>query len=331
MQPGQPGPARVHAARDGGGAVGAQDDLRGLDLNLEPELAGRQAVRLLQPLAQDDHGGDLVGRGDLGQGDHQAGRQRPPAGGQLPEEDVQRRDGPAAGSGLQALAAQPGKRRRYSGRHRPGQGASRRLRVAVLGRTAIAVAVLEVQPQVLDGLGSQLGGDPVANGPGQARRQAQDVSEVGPAGQVLRERGLRRAAPASRQARLELVGRHVHGMHRLAAGPVAGILAAQLRVRPGQQHVQLGPGGVREPAGCGGLTRPARLTRPVRPMHPVRSRCPVRLVRPAGFRRRGHPVSAMCSGRIGIRFSSRPVAARIAAATAGPEEMVGASPTPRRP
>jgi hypothetical protein len=39
----------------------------------------------------------------------------------------------------------------------------------------------------------------------------------------------------------------------------------------------------------------------------------------------------MCSGRTGIRVSSSPVAARIAATTAGVEEIVGGSPTPRNP
>ena len=43
----------------------------------------------------------------------------------------------------------------------------------------------------------------------------------------------------------------------------------------------------------------------------------------------GCPV--MCSGRIGTRRRSRPVAARIAATIAGAEEIVGGSPTPRRP
>ena len=39
----------------------------------------------------------------------------------------------------------------------------------------------------------------------------------------------------------------------------------------------------------------------------------------------------MCSGRIGTRRSGTPHACRMAAATAGPEEMVGGSPTPRTP
>jgi hypothetical protein len=39
----------------------------------------------------------------------------------------------------------------------------------------------------------------------------------------------------------------------------------------------------------------------------------------------------MSSGRTGTRVSGLPVAARIAATIAGVEEIVGGSPTPRRP
>ena len=42
-------------------------------------------------------------------------------------------------------------------------------------------------------------------------------------------------------------------------------------------------------------------------------------------------VPVMCSGRTGTWFSASPVAARIAATMAGPEEIVGGSPTPRKP
>jgi hypothetical protein len=45
----------------------------------------------------------------------------------------------------------------------------------------------------------------------------------------------------------------------------------------------------------------------------------------------GSQVPVMCSGRIGTRRNGFPVAARIAAATAGPDEIVGGSPTPRTP
>jgi ferredoxin len=43
------------------------------------------------------------------------------------------------------------------------------------------------------------------------------------------------------------------------------------------------------------------------------------------------PASATSSGRTGARSIGRPVAARIAARTAGPDEMAGGSPTPFAP
>src|ERR1700748_1525270 len=45
----------------------------------------------------------------------------------------------------------------------------------------------------------------------------------------------------------------------------------------------------------------------------------------------GIQVPVMCSGRTGTWCSDNPVASRMAAMMAGPEEMVGASPTPRTP
>ena len=44
----------------------------------------------------------------------------------------------------------------------------------------------------------------------------------------------------------------------------------------------------------------------------------------------GH-LRTMSSGRTGTRVRKRPVASRIAASTAGPDDTVGGSPTPRRP
>ena len=56
------------------GAVGAEDRLRGLDLDLEPERAGAQPQRGLEPLGRVDEGLDLLDRGDLGQRHHEAVR-----------------------------------------------------------------------------------------------------------------------------------------------------------------------------------------------------------------------------------------------------------------
>ena len=58
----------------------------------------------------------------------------------------------------------------------PGRG---RPRVVVLGGpAAVAVAVLEVQPQVLDGLAGQLGLDAAANLGGEGQGHAHHIGEV---------------------------------------------------------------------------------------------------------------------------------------------------------
>lgn len=44
-----------------------------------------------------------------------------------------------------------------------------------------------------------------------------------------------------------------------------------------------------------------------------------------------YAVPVRCSGRTGVLFNSKPVAFRMAARTAGVDDRVGASPTPRSP
>ena len=105
----------------------------------------------------------------------------------------------------------------------------------------------------------------------------------------------------------EPVGGQVRRVHRLPPGP-------RPRVARGQRPV-----GLRE--------RPVRLGG--QRVQELRSFPALSAGRFAA--RGGHGVSVMCSGLIGIRDRSSPVAARIAAAIAGPEEIVGGSPTPRRP
>ena len=100
------------------------------------------------------------------------------------------------------------------------------------------------------------------------------------------------APPLTGQVRTVPVSGDVGGVHGLAARAVAGVAAGQGAVGVGQQQVKLGR---------------------------------------RGRGQAGHQVPVRCSGRIGTRGSSRPVAARTAAATAGPDEIVGASPTPRSP
>ena len=111
VQAGAPVAGRVHHRRDGRDAVGAEDRLRGLHLDLEPQPAGGEPVQLLQPLAHLDRRPHLVGRGDLGQGDQEAVRQ--PTGVEHGAEDeIERPQAAPAGRRLQALDSDAGERRR---------------------------------------------------------------------------------------------------------------------------------------------------------------------------------------------------------------------------
>src|SRR5262249_31312027 len=96
----------------------------------------------------------------------------------------------------------------------------------------------------------------------------------------------------------EFVRRDVCGVHRLAAQDRAAVAGFQFRVRDGEQPVKL----------------------------------EVDKFKGAGLRGASHwRVRVISSGLTGMLVRSSPVAARIAAAIAGPEEIVGGSPTPRRP
>jgi hypothetical protein len=306
VQASQPARGRVQAAGDLGGAVGAQDQLRGLRLDLEAELARLEPVRLLEPLAEQDHRPHLIGAGDLRQRHDEAGRQLAP-GQQLGQEDIQRVDRPAAGRGGQALAAQPGERRRCPGDHGIAEQRGGRPGIVVLAgirpRAARAVPVLEVNPQVLDRLGAQLGQHAVAHRRGELRAEAHGGREMVRLRSAAFQRDQRLSPPPHGQIRLELVGRDIERLHRLAARPLPGVLVGELLIGRREQRVEFGAGGVSQ------------------------------LLLAPGRRRGGsrHEGSVMCSGLIGMRGRSRPVAARMAAATAGPEEMAGGSPTPRRP
>ena len=141
---------------DQGGAVGAEDRLRRLDLELEPQRPGAQPEALLEAFGGQHHRLHLVDRGDLRQRDHEAVGQRAAAG-ELLEEQRQRPQPARAGGLLEALEPDAQPRRRLAGLDRPAQRRGRGPDVGVLPVVAPgAVAVLEVDPQVLDGLPPEL-------------------------------------------------------------------------------------------------------------------------------------------------------------------------------
>src|SRR5690606_27658106 len=117
-------------AGDGGGAVGGEDRLAGLDLDLEADPAGLETARLLERVEEPGQGGDLLGGGDLGQGQDQPVRQAPGLQ-QAGEEDVEGADAPVADGGLQTLHADPRVRGGGARRVRLGDEPGRAGRVRV--------------------------------------------------------------------------------------------------------------------------------------------------------------------------------------------------------
>lgn len=186
----------VDHAGDGGGPVGAEDGLAGLDLDLEAEPSGVQPVGLLERLQQPGHGGDLGGVGDLGEGEDQAGGERS-GGEQGGEEEVEGADAAVADDGLHALHpdahVRGGAAVGVGGGDGTG-GADGRL--VLLGVRAGAVAVLEVDAQVLDGLAGELGADAVVDRRGQVLGEAEDGGR--PASGACASRASSASSPQSR-------------------------------------------------------------------------------------------------------------------------------------
>ncbi len=245
VQSGQPAAAGVHAPGHLGRPVGPEYQLRRLDLHLEPQPPRLQAVGLLQPPAQLHHRADLIGRADLRQRDDEPVGQRAGAE-QHTEKHIQRRDGAPPGPRLQALTPHPRERRCRASIERGGQRGRRRPRVGVLGGlTAVTVAVLEVQPEVLDRLGGEFGLDQRQHLGGQTRRQVHRRPELGGPRRAVRQQSQRLLSPPRGQPRLVPVGGNVHGMHRLPPSPLARITFRKRLVSARQQGVQFGPGGCR--------------------------------------------------------------------------------------
>ena len=144
------------------------------------------------------------------------------------EKQVERAHPAPAGGGLEALEADATKWRRAgrrADRARGAQGVGILLAVA-----AVAVAVLEVDPQVLDGLALQLAAHPVIELGHQVGRQAEPPGQLGRRRAVLGERGQRLCPPVAGQARVAAVGRDVDGVHRLADARVPRVAHGELAV-----------------------------------------------------------------------------------------------------
>lgn len=191
---------------------------------------------------------------------------------QAGEEDVEGADATVADGGLHALhpdahiggrAASPSLRPGGAPTVRGGYqgGGAGRVRV-LLGVRAGAVAVLEVDAQILDGLTDQLGADPVMNIGGERVGDAEDGGERTGVGGVRVEGGERLVTPGTHGVGGECVAGDIDRVDRLAGAGVARVAPRQIRVHLGESGADALAYGVRE-ACRHGLLLPHSLPLPV--------------------------------------------------------------------
>src|SRR6266571_702277 len=157
------------------------------------------------------------------------------AGGEGGDEDVEGAQAAAeelARKGLDANSEEGGEGARGQSLGYLLRGTGRVL--VLLGVRAVAVAVLEVDPVVLDGLALQLGHHARVDALTQLAREAQGLGQGGRVGPVLAERAQGEVAELARRVGLEELGPAVDRVDGLAIGWVAGVLAGEGRVRPAQ-------------------------------------------------------------------------------------------------
>ena len=240
---GEPAARRIDHAREGQPARMVDDRLGRLDLDLEPQPIIGQAEGGLQPTQEVGEGGHVLDGDHLGEGDDEAVGQ--PAGPlqQGGQEHVQGPDAAMVTAVGEGLDPQADERRQDAGRlglgHRgSGDGCGLVLHDVVVH----PVAVLEVDPEVLDRFAGELGRHPVPHGRAQAVVVEVDGGGHGPAvGGVGVEQPAGLGAERRRGPGREAVGGHVDGVDRLAAARVARVAPGEGgggRLDPGDQVVE---------------------------------------------------------------------------------------------
>ena len=182
-------------------------------------------MRGLEPLAEQHHGAHLLDRGDLGQGHDEAVRQ--PAG----RRRARGRATGCRGDGWAARATSCARRTRTGEPSRPPSSREQRTGARPRARpprvVAVAVAVLEVQPQVLDRLALELGEHARPDLLDESRRQACDPGHRGRVAAVLVDR--RHAPPAGLR---DEVGRRPGRRGRTACAPADACRGHRATPRP---------------------------------------------------------------------------------------------------
>jgi hypothetical protein len=226
-------------------SVGPDDELRSFHLDLKAKPAGGEPQDFLKPGHCEVHGPHLCHRGDLGQGQDESGREFPGCC-ERGHEQVQGAQAAGPGGRFEALEADADERRRCSGRNCCGNsvGGSNGVGVFCL-IAAVPVAVFEVQTEVFDGFGGQLGCNACGNSGREVGLLAQQLTELFEATVGLRRRECL-GAPVRNEGGREAVGRDVDGVDGLAGAVVAGVVAVKQLVRGGELVLDVGQIGCRE-------------------------------------------------------------------------------------
>lgn len=205
----------------------------------KPKPARRQTVGLLEGVEQPDEGGDLFGVRHLGKGEHQA-LGEPARLHQTGEEYVRGADAPVAYGGLHAFHPDAHVRGRRAVlvrlRDQPRRAGGS---LVLLGVGAGAVAVLEVDAQVFDGLALQLGADAVVNGRGELLRDAENGGERGRIGGMLVKGAERLVAPGADGLCGKGVAGDVDRVDGLAGAGVSRVAAGEFGVHRGEGGADL--------------------------------------------------------------------------------------------
>jgi hypothetical protein len=211
-------------------------------MNSRERLLGesQRPLQLAERLAEDHY---LLARRDLGQRDHEVvGQLAAGLAHHRRHEQVQRAQAARRQLLAERLDADADERRQRPGRHSLHHLERRRAGVAVLLLVgAVPVAVLEVDPEVLDRLALQLGANPLVDRPRQVpdRVDAGDRGELERVGAVLVHGPQRDCAQLRRRVRLEQVSPAVHRVDRLTASGLERVALHDQLVRPAQPPEQL--------------------------------------------------------------------------------------------
>ena len=222
---GAPTPGRLKQQRHVGRAAGGKDALGELNHQLDLQGPVGQAVYFFELVEQVGEGGHLGGDGDLGQGNHEVfGEFSARRFEQRGDEQVEGTHAAVLQFLVQRLDADTDERRQDALGHAPGHflgGADGGGVFFVVG--AVAVAVFEVDAEVFDGLGLELGAHPGVHRVGQVLGDSDGLTQICGGGCISVEVSEGELAELAGGLCLIQLGAAVHGVQWLTLGGLAGV------------------------------------------------------------------------------------------------------------